>query len=98
MILTPPREATLASAPSSDAASQARTAPPDAANAVAQRVGLRALAVAGEPVGLNGSFDRFGVEAQTKVVAANDRGETAFYSTIRRSQAEEGMFLARADG
>jgi hypothetical protein len=32
------------------------------------------------------------------VLGSNNRGETAFYATIRRSQAEEGIFLARADG
>ena len=65
---------------------------------VPQRVGLRALAVADEPVGLNGRFDRFGLQLLTMVLAANNRGETAFYATIRRSQSEEGIFLAKADG
>jgi hypothetical protein len=96
--LTPPQQAASSAATSSTVAGR-RTAPPSQpAASVPQRVGLRALAVTGEPVGLSGSFDRFGVEAQTMVLAANKRGETAFYSTIRRSQAEEGMFLARADG
>lgn len=96
--LTPPREAGLATPASSGVAGQAETPQPQAAAPVPQRVGLRALAMAGEPVGLNGSFDRFGLERQTMMLASNNRGETAFYATIRRSQAEEGMFLARADG
>ena len=96
VILTPPREAGLASAPSPDVASQAQT--PQAAAPVPQRVGLRALAMADEPVGLNGSFDRFGLQLLTMVLASNNRGETAFYATIRRSQSEEGIFLAKADG
>ena len=54
--------------------------------------------MAGEPVGLNGSFDRFGLEVMTMVLASNNRGETAFYATIRRSQSEEGIFLAKPDG
>jgi hypothetical protein len=54
--------------------------------------------MADEPVGINGSFDRFGLQVQTMVLASNNRGETAFYATIRRSQSEEGMFLAKADG
>jgi hypothetical protein len=96
VILTPPREAGLASAPSPNVASQAQT--PQATAPVPQRVGLRALAVADEPVGLNGSFDRFGLQLLTMVLASNSRGETAFYATIRRSQSEEGIFLAKADG
>ena len=96
VILTPPREAGLASAPSPDVASQAQT--PQATAPAPQRVGLRALAVADEPVGLNGRFDRFGLQLLTMVLASNNRGETAFYATIRRSQSEEGIFLAKADG
>jgi hypothetical protein len=95
--LTPPREARLASS-ASEVASQTRTPQPEAAAPVPQRIGLRALAMAGEPVGLNGSFDRFGLELMTMVLACNSRGETAFYATIRRSQSEEGIFVAKADG
>jgi hypothetical protein len=98
VILTPPPEARRASSASSEVASQARTPQPEAAAAVPQRIGLRALAMADEPVGLNGSFDRFGLEVMTMVLASNNRGETAFYATIRRSQSEEGIFLAKADG
>ena len=54
--------------------------------------------MADEPVGLNGRFDRFGLQLLTMVLASNNRGETAFYATIRRSQSEEGIFLAKADG
>jgi len=54
--------------------------------------------MADEPVGVNGSFDRFGLQVQAMVLASNNRGETAFYATIRRSQSEEGIFLAKADG
>src|SRR5882724_12053322 len=93
VILTPPREARLASSASPEVASQ--TAQPEAAAPVSQRIGLRALAMAGEPVGTNGSFDRFGLELMTMVLASNSRGETAFYATIRRSQSEEGIFLAK---
>jgi len=98
VILTPPPKGGLASAPSPEVASQAQTPQSEAATRVPQRVGLRALAMAGEPVGLNGSFDRFGLELMTMVLASNNRGETAFYATIRRSESEEGMFLAKADG
>ena len=96
--LTPPAEPGLASASSREVAGPSQTPQPEAAAPVPQQVGLRALAMADEPVGLNGSFDRFGLQVQTMVLASNNRGETAFYATIRRSQAEEGMFLAKADG
>jgi hypothetical protein len=96
VVLTPPREATLASAPSPMAAVEAPR--PEAPVPGPQRVGLRALARTGEPVGVNGIFDRFGLELMTMVLAANNRGETAFYATIQRSASEEGLFLAKADG
>src|SRR5229473_7655994 len=96
--LTPPPKVGRASAPSAEVASQAQTTQSKAATLVPHQVGLRALAMAGEPVGLNGSFDHFGLQLLTMVLASNNRGETAFYATIRRSQSEEGIFLAKADG
>jgi hypothetical protein len=98
VILTPPREAELAAASSAQVAGMAQTPHPQAPASLPPRVGLRALALADEPVGLNGSFDRFGLQLLTMVLACNNRGETAFYATIRRSQSEEGIFLAKADG
>ena len=98
VILTPPREPGLAASPSPEGVSQAQTLQPQEPALVPQRVGLRALAIAGEPAGLNGSFDRFGLELMTMVLASNSRGETAFYATIRRSQSEEGLFLGKANG
>ena len=98
VILTSPRDAELASASSAKVAGQAQTSQPEAPAPGPQRVGLRALAMTGEPVGVNGSFDRFGLELMTMVLASNNRGETAFYATIQRSASEEGIFLAKADG
>src|SRR5262249_44194492 len=99
VILTPPPAAGPSSTPAAtEVVGQAQAPKPEPAAAIPQRVGLRALATAGEPVGLNGSFDRFGLEAQTMVLASNNRGETAFYATIARSQSEEGIFVAKADG
>lgn len=94
--LTPPREAVRASVSSPHATNEAQM--PQAPAPVPQQVGLRALAMTGEPSGLNGSFDHFGLQQMTMVLASNSRGETAFYAAIRRSQAEEGIFLAKADG
>src|SRR5262252_7700795 len=77
VILTSPRDAELASASSAKVAGQAQTPQPEAPAPRPQRVGLRALAMTGEPVGVNGSFDRFGLELMTMVLASNNRGETA---------------------
>src|SRR5262245_4155099 len=98
VVLTPPRDAGLASAPSAKVAGQAPTPQSEAPPPGPHQVGLRALAVTGEHVGVNGSFDRFGLELMTMVLACNKRGETAFYATIQRSASEEGIFLAKADG
>jgi hypothetical protein len=97
VVLMAPRDAVVASAPSLDATNQSATLKPEAPSGLRQ-VGLRALAVTGEPVGVNGIFDRFGLELMTMVLAANNRGETAFYATIHRSASEEGLFLAKSDG
>ncbi len=98
VVMTPPREAGLASAPSTKVAGQVETSQPQASVPGPQRVGLRALVTTGEPVGVSGIFDRFGLELMTMVLAANNRGETAFYATVHRSASEEGLFLAKADG
>src|SRR5436309_471263 len=72
--LTPPREAKLVSSSSPEVASRGQTPQPEAAAPAPQRVGLRVLAMAGEPVGVNGSFDRFGLELMTMGLASNNRG------------------------
>jgi hypothetical protein len=95
VLLTPPRETVLASASSAVHAEAPRPAAPVPGS---QQVGLRALARTGQSAGGNGIFDRFGLELMTMVLAANNRGETAFYATIQRSVSEEGLFLAKADG
>jgi hypothetical protein len=98
VILTSPRDAELGSNAALKAAEEAPTAQPEEPAPGPRQVGLRALAMSGEPIGGNGSFDRFGLELTTMVLASNNRGETAFYATIQRSASEEGIFLAKADG
>jgi hypothetical protein len=98
VILTPTRDAGFASAPSAKVADQAQTPQPEGLPPRPQRLGLRLLAMAGQPVGVNGSFDRFGLELMTMVLACNGRGEAVFYASIQRSASEEGIFLAKADG
>src|SRR5690349_15314461 len=97
VILTSPRDAELGSNAALKAA-EAQMAQPEEPAPGPRQIGLRALATSGEPIGGNGSFDRFGLELTTMVLASNNRGETAFYATIQRSASEEGIFLAKADG
>jgi hypothetical protein len=96
VIVTAPPDAELAAVSAAKIAGQAQAPRPEPP--VPQRVGVRALARSGEPVPASGSFDRFGLELMTMVLACNKRGETAFYATIQRSLSEEGIFLAKADG
>src|SRR5260370_10689493 len=43
-----------------------------------------------------GRFDRFNVTSQPVVAPVNARGQVAFYATVLRSPAREGIFLAEA--
>ncbi len=43
-----------------------------------------------------GRFDRFGVTAQPIVAPVNARGQVAFYATVLRSPAREGIFVAES--
>src|SRR5260370_3803050 len=67
VILTPPPKVGLASAPSPEVAGQAQTPQPEAATRAPQRVGLRALAMAGEAAGLYAHFPRFPLRRRTLV-------------------------------
>src|SRR5258708_31127042 len=93
VILTPPPKVGLASAPSPEVAGQAQTPQPEAATRAPQRAGLRALAMAGGPGGLNGRFGRFRPELVTMALASHRRGGTAFSPTLRAGQPATGAFL-----
>src|SRR5205814_4549294 len=43
-----------------------------------------------------GSFDRFDVNSQPIVAPVNSRGQVAFYASVARAKATEGIFLATA--
>jgi hypothetical protein len=43
-----------------------------------------------------GRFDRFDVTSQPIVAPVNARGQVAFYATVLRAPAREGIFLAEA--
>jgi hypothetical protein len=54
---------------------------------------LRRVAATGEAAPGGGSFDRFGAESMPIVAPVNARGDVAFFATLSRSGADEGLFL-----
>jgi hypothetical protein len=59
---------------------------------------LRPVVMSGRPTPIGGIFDRFGVAAQPIVTPVNANGQVAFYATILRNRATEGIFVAGAGG
>jgi hypothetical protein len=57
---------------------------------------LRAVVRSGLEAPGGGRFDRFNVTSQPVVAPVNARGQVAFYATVLRSPAREGIFLAEA--
>jgi hypothetical protein len=57
---------------------------------------LRRVVASGQPTPIGGTFDRFDVNAQPIVAPVNGKGEVAFYATILRNKATEGIFIAGA--
>jgi hypothetical protein len=55
---------------------------------------LRAIVRTGSPAPGGGRFDRFDVTAQPIAAPVNARGQVAFYATVLRSPAREGIFVA----
>src|SRR5712671_4781896 len=60
----------------------------------AQTGPLRAVVRSGLAAPVGGRFDRFDVNAQPIVAPVNARGQVAFYATVLRTPAREGIFLA----
>ena len=56
---------------------------------------LRRIVGTGQQTPIGGIFDRFDVKSQPIIAPVNARGEVAFYATILRNKATEGIFLAR---
>ncbi len=56
---------------------------------------LRAVATSGQAAPGGGSFDRFDVNTQPVIAPVNAKGHVAFYATLIRSKATEGIFLAK---
>src|SRR6266496_2046526 len=57
---------------------------------------LRAVVRSGVAAPGGGRFDRFDVASQPIVAPVNARGQVAFYATVLRAPAREGLFLAEA--
>ena len=57
--------------------------------------GLVPVAASGQRTPIGGLFDRFDVAAQPIVAPVNASGQVAFYASILRNKATEGLFLAR---
>src|ERR1700732_3458474 len=63
---------------------------------VAETGALRAVVWSGLAAPGCGRFDRFDVTSQPIVAPVNARGQGAFYATVLRGPAREGIFLAEA--
>src|SRR5438445_4369490 len=57
---------------------------------------LRLVVASGQAAPGGGSFDRFDVGSQPIVAPVNSRGQVAFYASVARATATEGIFLATA--
>src|SRR5207245_9370127 len=73
-----------------------RVATQPTAAAVPETAAWRAVVRSGLAAPGGGRFDRFDVTAQPIVAPVNARGQVAFYATVLRSPAREGIFLAEA--
>src|ERR1700674_3292115 len=65
-------------------------------NAVPEVHALRLVVASGQAAPGGGSFDRFDVGSQPIVAPVNSRGQVAFYASVARAKATEGIFLATA--
>jgi hypothetical protein len=57
---------------------------------------LRLVVASGQAAPGGGSFNRFDVSSQPIVAPVNGRGQVAFYASVARAKANEGIFLATA--
>src|SRR5438309_3214358 len=71
-----------------------RVAAPSVVVPVVASGGLRAVVQSGFPAPGGGRFDRFDVAAHPVAAPVNARGQVAFYATVLRSPAREGIFIA----
>jgi hypothetical protein len=57
---------------------------------------LRLVVASGQAAPGGGNFNRFDVSSQPIVAPVNRRGQVAFYASVARAKANEGIFLATA--
>lgn len=67
---------------------------PAAPAAALQAPTLRLVVASGQAAPTGGSFDRFDVTSQPIVAPVNSRGQVAFYASVARAKAAEGIFLS----
>src|SRR6202790_5478561 len=65
-------------------------------NAAPEAPALRLVVASGQAAPTGGRFDRFDVGSQPIVAPVNGRGQVAFYASVARAKATEGIFLATA--
>ena len=65
-------------------------------NAAPEVHALRLVVASGQAAPGGGSFNRFDVSSQPIVAPVNSRGQVAFYASVARAKATEGIFLATA--
>src|ERR1700704_345751 len=65
-------------------------------NAAPEVHALRLVVASGQAAPGGGSFNRFDVSSQPIVAPVNSRGQVAFYASVARAKASEGLFLATA--
>src|SRR5216684_4049115 len=66
-------------------------------NAAPEVPALRLVVASGQAAPSGGRFDRFDVSSQPIVAPVNGRGQVAFYASVARAKATEGIFLAADD-
>jgi len=59
---------------------------------------LRLVVASGQAAPGGGRFNRFDVNSQPIVAPVNSRGQVAFYASVARAKAAEGIFLATVSG
>src|SRR6476469_10717092 len=72
------------------------TRKPAPQNAAQEAPVLRLVVASGQAAPGGGSFNRFDVNSQPIVAPVNSRGQVAFYASVARAKANEGIFLATA--
>src|SRR5438876_1168714 len=68
------------------------------APAHAEPLALRTVVMTGQPAPGGGAFDRFSVESLPIIAPVNRRQQVAFFATVTRGPAGEGIFIADDKG